>query len=58
MPVLLLRCIARKDHYYHGDNILQDAINDFYTEVYTKLKENILDNVEIRFKGVDSDDRV
>lgn len=43
-------------HYYHGDDILQDAINDFYTEVYTKLKENILDNVEIKFKGVDSND--
>ena len=38
-----------------GQVVLQEAINDFYTEVYTKLKENILDNVEITFKGSDKE---
>ena len=38
-----------------GQVVLQEAINDFYTEVYTKLKENILDNVEINFRGSDKE---
>lgn len=41
--------------YHKNTDVLQSAVNDFYTEVYTKLKENILDNVEITFKGSDKE---
>ena len=38
---------------YNRKHTLENSVADFYDEVYKKLKENILDNVEISFKGSD-----
>ena len=40
---------------YYRKNSLQASIATFYDEVHRKLKENILDNVEITFKDSDKE---